>query len=56
MTPKKLTSETIIKNSPKHSLSEIVGILNHKEAEKMREHITESRKRSQQRMIDLNQK
>ncbi len=53
MTLKKLTSETTIKNSPKHSLLEIAGILNYKEVEEMEQRIAESRKRSRQRMLDL---
>ncbi len=46
-------SEVIVKHFPKHSLLEIAGILSHQEAEKIREHIAESRKRSRQRMLEL---
>lgn len=56
MTQKKLTCETTINNSPKHSLLEIVGILNHKETEEMKQRIAKSRKRSRQRMLNLNQR
>lgn len=40
----------IITTTPEHSLLEIAGILNHKEAEKLRKSIAQSRKRSRKRM------
>ena len=49
-------SDVIIKHFPKHSLLEIARILNHQEAEKMREHIVEIRKHSRRRMQDLTER
>ena len=46
-------SDVIVKHFPKHSLLEIAGILSHEEAERMRRHIIELRKRSRQRMIEI---
>ena len=43
-------SDVIVKTFPKHSLLELVGILSHKEADEMRKHIAENRKRSRERM------
>ncbi len=39
--------------TPKHSLMEIAGILSSKEAEKLRESIAQSRKRSRERMARI---
>lgn len=43
-------SDVIVKHFPKHSLSELIGILTHKEAEELRAHIKERRKASRERV------
>ncbi len=43
-------SDVIVKHFPKHSLSELIGILSHKEADELRKHIAERRKASRQRI------
>lgn len=43
-------SDVIVKYFPKHSLMEIAGILSHEQAERLRKHVAESRKRSRERM------
>ena len=43
-------SDVIVKQFPKHSLSELIGILSHKEAEELRAHIRGRRKASRERV------
>jgi len=49
-------SEVIIRHFPKHSLSELIGILTHKEAEELRTHIRERRKASRERVDRIAQR
>ncbi len=49
-------SEVIVRNFPKRSLSELIGILTHKEAEELRTHIRERRKASRERVDRIAQR
>lgn len=43
-------TDAIVKVAKKDSLSRLVGVLSHEEAEKMRKHIKDSRKRMNERV------
>ncbi|MDP3699141.1 MAG: antitoxin VapB family protein [Nanoarchaeota archaeon] len=49
-------SEVIVKHFPKRSLSELIGILTHKEAEELRTNIMERRKASRERVDRIAQR